>query len=98
MKKVSLVVLLFVLLLGCTEEQETEKNNLIDLSEETIDALEKGLLLETPLRLEKTLILDEVKEEWGEPNEHYDHEDIQVYVYIVENQRFTLSEDELGSI
>lgn len=98
MKKVSLVILLFAFLIGCTNEQETEKNNLIDLDDETIAALKKGTLIGTPLILDKTLILDDVKDVWGEPDEHYDHEDIQSYVYTVENQRFTLSEDELGSI
>lgn len=98
LKKVILVILLFAFLIGCTNDKETEKNNLFDLNDETIAALKNGTLMGTPLIIDKTLILDEVKEVWGEPDEHFDHEDIQTYVYTVENQRFTLSEDELGSI
>jgi hypothetical protein len=104
MKKVSilgLLILLFTLMTACTKDipnTNTEKDNVIVLTKETIKGLEEGILIGTPLRLDKEIRLSDVEKVWGKYKEMYDHEDIHTFVYTIKNRRIIIDEDELKTL
>jgi hypothetical protein len=104
MKKVSilgLLILLFTLMTACTKDipnTNTEKDNVIVLTKETIKGLEEGILIGTPLRLDKEIRFSDVEKVWGKYKEMYDHEDIHTFVYTIKNRRIIIDEDELKTL
>jgi hypothetical protein len=112
MKKINILILLMIALLfvaGCSpkvpnkekEEKKVEnisRHSVFNLDGETIKNLKKGVLKGTPLRLDKKIKMSDIEKAWGKPTEHFDHEDIQTYVYTIENQKFVISEDEMKEI
>lgn len=104
MKKVRMIglsILLFVLMTACTKEipnTNTAKDNVVVLNKETIKGFEKGILVGTPLRLDKAIRLSVVEKFWGKYQEMYDHEDIHTFVYTIKNRRIIIDEDELKTL
>jgi hypothetical protein len=93
-----IAVLLFIS--ACSTQVSKEKNKVGDISRhsvfnldaETIKDLEKGIVKGTPLRLDNDTKMSDVERIWGQPNEHFDNEDIQTYRYTIENQNFIIDE------
>lgn len=89
MKKVRMIglfILLFALMTACAKEipnTNTANDNVIVLTKETIKGFEKGILIGTPLRLDKEIRLSDVEKVWGKYKEMYDHEDIHTFVYSI---------------
>jgi outer membrane protein assembly factor BamE (lipoprotein component of BamABCDE complex) len=109
LKIVKLLITLTAVLLfisSCSTQVAKEKNKVEDISRhsvfnldaETIKDLEKGIIKGTPLRLDNDTKMSDVERIWGQPNEHFDNEDIQTYRYTIENQNFIIDEDEMNEI
>lgn len=105
MKKIArlgCLLLVFIILAGCAGEKlkvtNTPEKNVFVLNEESKADLEKGIITGTPLRLDKVIAIEEVKKEWGEHKEKYDHEDIQTYQYNIKDRKIMIDEDEMGAL
>jgi hypothetical protein len=104
MRRVNVFLLLVSVLFfvgGCNSQKPVEnidRHGVINLNEETIKELEKGILLGTPIRFDQEITMKDIEEVWGKPDEHFDYEDIQTYVYIKNGQKFLIDEDEMKSI
>lgn len=95
------LILLVSLMTACAKEipnTNTAKDNVIVLNKETIEGLENGILVGTPLRLDKRIHLADVEKVWGKYEEMHDHEDIHTYIYTIKNRRIVISEDELKAL
>ncbi|WP_408008439.1 DUF4309 domain-containing protein [Pseudalkalibacillus sp. A8] len=87
------LILLSIILTACLKEAENQS-----LNKEMIEELKNGKIVNTPLRLDRKSTMTDVEKEWGKPHEHHDHEDIQTYVYVKNNKRFVIAEDELKQV
>ncbi|MBV7504113.1 hypothetical protein KW850_02395 [Bacillus sp. sid0103] len=100
-RMLGLLILLITLMTACAKEipnTNTEKDNVIVLNKETIIGLEKGILVGTPLRLDKKIRLADVEKVWGKYEEMHDHEDIHTYVYTIKNRQVVMDEEELKTL
>ncbi|MFP5113755.1 hypothetical protein ACSU64_15370 [Bacillaceae bacterium C204] len=95
------LILLISLMTACAKEipnTNTAKDNVIVLNKETIKGLENGILVGTPLRLDKKIYLADVEKVWGKYEEMHDHEDIHTYIYTIKNRRIVIDEEELKTL
>jgi hypothetical protein len=96
-----LLFLLFTQMTACTKDipnTNTAKDNVLVLNKVTIEGLEQGILIGTPLRLDRKIRLTDVEKVWGKYQEMYDHEDIHTFVYTIKNRRIVIDEDELKTL
>jgi len=95
------LILLISLMTACAKEipnTNSAKDNVIVLNKETIKGLENGILVGTPLRLDKKIYLADVEKVWGKYEEMHDHEDIHTYIYTIKNRRIVIDEEELKTL
>ena len=100
-RMLGVAIMLVSLMAACAQEiphTNTSKDNVIVLDKETIKGFEKGILVGTPLRLDKKIHLADVEKVWGKYEEMHDHEDIHTYVYTIKNRRVVIDEEELKTL
>lgn len=100
-RMLGLLILLIALMTACAKEipnTNTAKDNVAVLNNETIQGMEKGILVGTPLRLDKKIRLADIEKVWGKYEEMHDHEDIHTYVYTIKNRRIVIDEEELKTL